>query len=404
MKNTNEGDKATIEWLDAQKSGTRSTYKTAWKHFLAYTGMTDDKILADRRNDKEYGWEKRVLESKQWAIKQGMAENTATVITTTARSFFAYYRVPLQFRKTEKAKLKEAKIVQEDYHFSIDDLKAMNEVADLTEKYVLLAGKSFGLRAGDFMRLTRGDLEAYISRETPISIGEIQTEKEGVKAYPFIDADAKPVIQLMLAKMTREGRTKPSDKILTYTEELQLTRVLKRLIEKAGINVGNKRVRFHCLRKFLIDHLSSYMSESKWKQIVGKKISEGAYVSTETLRADYIRVMGETTFGRQVGSEDMEKLAKKQALLIFTKGAGISESEVIDLFRVRGSKRGRMLTIEDEIETLEQAIEEKRKEKADCSDGVHCQRLINEAELASFLSQGWSATLVLPSGKVVVER
>jgi hypothetical protein len=45
--------------------------------------------------------------------------------------------------------------------------------------------------------------------------------------------------------------------------------------------IHEKRVRFHCLRKFLIDRLSAYASESQWKQIVGKAIGEGAHVSQE---------------------------------------------------------------------------------------------------------------------------
>lgn len=96
----------------------------------------------------------------------------------------------------------------------------MFDVADLTEKYVLTAGKSFGLRAGDFLRLTRGDLEAYLDRPVPISIGKYSTQKEAVPAYPFIDSDASPVVKLMIKKMDREGRTKPSDRILTFRDQI----------------------------------------------------------------------------------------------------------------------------------------------------------------------------------------
>jgi hypothetical protein len=174
----------------------------------------------------------------------------------------------------------------------------------------------------DCARLTRGDLELYINREVPISIDEITTQKEDVKAFPFIDSEALPVIRLMLEKMTREGLTKPDSRVLNYERERQLTRILQRLVSKAGIVTGNKQVRFHCMRKFLIDRLSSFMSESKWKQIVGKKISEGAYVSPDSLRADYSRAMAETCFLKQIGSEDMAKIAKKQALLALAKEHG----------------------------------------------------------------------------------
>ena len=55
--------------------------------------------------------------------------------------------------------------------------------------------------------------------------------------------------------------------------------------------IHGKRVRFHCLRKFLIDRLSATSSESQWKQIVGKTIDEAAYVSQDQLRGIFTRAM-----------------------------------------------------------------------------------------------------------------
>jgi len=57
------------------------------------------------------------------------------------------------------------------------------------------------------------------------------------------------------------------------------------------------------------------------------------------------------------------------------------------------------------VEALEE-LTKKRKTATDggCSDGEHCQRLASEDELPKLLAEGWHASLVLPSGKVVVER
>jgi len=40
----------------------------------------------------------------------------------------------------------------------------------------------------------------------------------------------------------------------------------------------------------------------------------------------------------------------------------------------------------------------------ECKDGEHCQRVASEAELPELLAAGWHASIVLPSGKIVVER
>ena len=352
-----EEDKATSEWLNSMKKSSRATYKTAWKKFREYTGMTGDEILESRKVDKDYEWEKRVLEFKRWMIDvKKHAEKTAVTAASTARSFFAYHRMDLKFRRSESRRLGEAKTKFEDYRFNKEDLAKMASVADLTEQHVVVVGKSFGLRAGDFLALTRGDLEAYIDRPVPISIGEYNTQKESVKAFPFIDSDAQPVIKLMLAKMDREGKTDASQRVLEYTDTIQLSRIVRRLTDRAGINVGNKRVRFHCLRKFLCDRLSSVMSESKWKQIVGKAIEEKAYVSPDSLREDYKRAMSETTFTKPVGEEEMELLAEKKALEAIANLMQIPTERRSRIFRLRKAD-----TLRKQVEVLRELTKQEQR-------------------------------------------
>jgi len=79
--------------------------------------------------------------------------------------------------------------------------------------------------------------------------------------------------------------------------------VLQQLAKRNGIDPHGSRIRFHNLRKYLIDRLSSVMSESKWKQIVGKKISEGAYVSPSELRENYLRAMPSIVVSNGNGTE-----------------------------------------------------------------------------------------------------
>jgi len=399
-----EKDKATEEWLNSQIKTTKATYKTLWRYFLEFTGLTGDEILESRKADKTYSWEKRVLQFKNWITSKGLSEYTATTAAQVVRGFFSFYRLTLKFRRTESARIRKARRKTEDYRFSVDDLKRMTDVADLEEKYVIVVGKSFGLRAGDFLKLTRGDLDPYIDREVPISIGEYGTQKEGVSAFPFIDGDAKPVIKLMLQNMNREGRTKPNDRMRAFKDSIQLTRVMKRVAEKAGIETGTKTVRFHCMRKFLIDHLSSYMSESKWKQIVGKQISEGAYVSPDTLRSDYERAMVETCFGKRIEGKDIQKLAKLEALKAIAKSMGI-EDRIIKRLEARKPK-----SIEDEISEFEKLLENAKSENEDpndCANGEHCGEAFKEvveSELLSYLQVGWTIVHNLQNGNVIIRK
>jgi integrase len=388
--NINSSDKTTEEWLNSQKKATRVTYQSLWGYFLEFTGLTGDQILDNKKADKTYTWEKKVMEFKDWLIKKGLSEKSAKTATATVRGFFSYYRLPLQFRRSESGKLSEAEPKYEDYRFAREDLKKMCDVADLNERYVITAGKSFGLRAGDFLKLTRGDIEPYINREPPICIGPIDTQKESVRAYPFVDSDAQPVIKLMLEQMDREGRTDPNQRILKYTNEIQLSRILQRVADKAGMKHGSKRVRFHCLRKFLIDRLSSHMSESKWKQIIGKKISESAYVSPDSLREDYQRAMKETTFAitdlieLQRRQEASERIQSK-----LIAGESLNEEDRADMKRFN-------------LRLLERAHKPKT-----ATNGGDCGEVfeqIPETDLLAYLRQGWTLIHRLQSGDVIMRK
>jgi integrase len=385
VRNTNPKiDEAKEAWLASQKMPTKTYYSAWFAKFEEFTGLTGDQILAKQAVDKAGTWEAKVLAFKNWLLSEKkLSEYTATAQSMAVRGFFSYHRVTLQFRLMESKRISERSRKTEDYRFNLADLKKLYEVSDLQERYVITAGKSFGLRAGDFLTLTRGDLEPYVNNEPPASIGRIKTEKEKVAAYPFIDSDAQPIIKLMLEKLMREGKTNPNDRILDFSQAIQLTRVLQRLVAKAGLEVGNKEVRFHTLRKFLSDHLASHMAESKWKQIVGKKISESAYISPDELRKDYARAMEETTFGRQV---DLEKRAK------------ISEEITSKLMA------GEPLNDVDRRNMRTYDIRLREHSKADCEDGEHCQQIVSEENLARHLSEGWKVVATLPSGKIVVDR
>jgi integrase len=381
-------DEASENWLKSQKKSTFWAYKTHWRRFSEFTGLTGDQVLEDRKSDKSFKWEDKVLQFKTYLMeKEGLSSNSASAASQAIRGFFAFYRMPLVFQKRETRKLGERTRKTEDYRFSLEDLRKMDEQADLIERYVLRAGKSFGLRAGDFLRLTRGDLEPYIKGEPPISIGSYKTQKEGVTAYPLIDSDALPTIRAMLEKIEREGRSEEDDRILPYKRELELSRVLRRLVAKAGIQTGHKVVRFHCLRKFLCDHLSSHMSESKWRQIVGKKISESAYISPDELRKDYARAMTETTFTQRQDLEARQKASERITAKLFA-GEPLNEADKTDINRFGFQFR-------DAIK--------KRPKPEDCTDGSHCQQIVSEENLARFLSDGWKVSAVLPSGKIVID-
>lgn len=282
------------EFINTQKKATKITYRTALVYWLRFTRMNGKATLEFRKNDKDSETEKKVLAFNSW-LKQLKnpdgtlkSENSARTLTGGVRGFFSAHRMPLRFISGEKKRLQESNRSTQDYLFSKEDLAKMSEQASLTERYVLLFGKSVGLRASDFLTFTYGDFRStHLDTEAPISLGERITKKEHVPAFPFVDSDSIPIIKAILE---RNPEAKNTEKILDWEEE-SLTQCLQRLFEKAHLENGGKTVRFHNLRKYLFDKLSCVMSQEKAKQIVGKKISESAYLTTESLRECYVRAM-----------------------------------------------------------------------------------------------------------------
>jgi hypothetical protein len=301
-------DDVCIKFLKQQNHSTQLTYKSFLKIVLEFTGMTGQQILESKKADKNNEWEQRVLDFKQWMKEKNFSDNTTKSAITTLKSFFNCYRTPLLFNQSEKRKLNgRAQRVTQDYELSNEDITKMISVGDLRERYIILLGKSLGLRVSDFTTLTYGTFRSInLNQEPPIYIGKLQTEKEGVTAFPFIDSDVLPIVKSILDI----NKDKPNDKKIITVQNEELSTILQTLATKAGINLGGKHLRFHCLRKYLCDRLSINTSDSKWKQIVGKAVSEDAYVSPLELREIYLKAMKYTTISTN-GNGKVTKLSEE---------------------------------------------------------------------------------------------
>lgn len=323
------------DWLDQGfASSTQRIYRMGLYVFLKFLDETEDgawtpQKIVDARlkdlKDREFWFEKKVVEFYEWLknyvsqplaipykrrnafsgkvfpgtfhVKAGKkpSDSERKGFVNGVRSFLSFHRLDLRFTRQQKRILgKKAHPIYTDYEFSLSDIAEMAEVANPQERYILLDGKDIGLRAGDFVRLTQDRFARALKRcETeapPIFLGKVWTEKEAVYAYPFLTNDGLEAARVWLRLLESKGLRDDKQPMLTIKGK-ELTINLRRLLSKAGIEAHGQRVRFQRLRQFLIDRISLKMSESKWKQIVGKKIDEKAYVSPLELREAYRSVM-----------------------------------------------------------------------------------------------------------------
>jgi hypothetical protein len=231
------------------------------------------------------------------------------------------------------------------YHLTLSDIVAMKRQGNAKERYVLLVGKSLGLRIGDFVSLRQGLFEGNLKdREAPYSLGVIITEKRKQPAYAFLDFEAYQAYLDWRQELQSLNRWDGKDRYMLYGTRAdwhmtvqEVNGMLKRLGAKAGLRLGNCRLSFHCFRRFLCDHLSTAVGDmNKWKQIVGKQIPESAYISSDNLREGYAKVMQYTCEERTVRLGDVADLRQivvdqQQRLSVQARDIAFLETHVKEL-------------------------------------------------------------------------
>ena len=328
-------DSVISDFLNFQKKSTRYIYISYFRRLKEFTSETGTEIL-----DNRLKWERKIFAFQRYLLERNYSENYVQSACGCVRGFFAFNRNSLHLTNQKRKRLGERRRSTEDYFLDQADIRKLSLQGNLRDKYVLQVGKSLGLRASDFVNLTFGTFRGLKLDAPPVFIGEIGTKKERVNAFPFLDSDA---VQIVKAVLDANKNTPDSEYILMtksrkrrdtrqrmQTDNLSL--ILQRLAKKAKIKHGLKRIRFHCLRKYLCDRLSSVMSESKWKQIVGKKISECAYISADSLRKDFLRAMPTIAISaNETGRFEKELDETKQGVGILSKLLFEKDTEITDL-------------------------------------------------------------------------
>ena len=289
-------------WLQGYAIGTKKVYEIGFDIFIEFMNDTqegewdDQRLIRERQEDiktRSFAFEQKAIEFYEWLkeYNSNFSDHTRKTYLLTIRSFFAYHRLDLRFTRQQKSKItRKARPKWKFYDFTLADVQKMLGVAKPKEKYILACGKELGLRALDFANLKQGRFTAHLNEEVPISLGEIYTIIEGETATLFLGYDGKQAVKQWLTVLKSRGKYDPQKPMLQISKK-ELTVILARLAERANIELGNQRVRFHELRVFLITRLSKVLETNRWKQIVGKAVPESAYVKPFELRDDYRKVL-----------------------------------------------------------------------------------------------------------------
>lgn len=286
-------DEETIDnWANRKYAiSNRERNKDYLRSYLKAIGLGAKEALDEKRKHRD----SRIVEMKLLKFYDdyqagGKSEASAYNMAKTVRSFYKFYGQPLMIQKGDlPSRIGKKKL---DFELTLDHIKAICHAAGTRGRALILTAESLGWREGDIAGLKRIQVEPYLNEEPPIMV-KLVTQKEKVKAKGFLHKAAVEAIREYLATrdddcpflfITKIGKPKG-----LYVKELN--RIFKTFFHRAGYKEGDRRIRFHCLRKFWVGRMQDAgVSTEIWKQLIGRATGTEEYDSTR-LREAFIKAM-----------------------------------------------------------------------------------------------------------------
>ncbi len=182
-------------WLnqygDDPKKGSRKQYEDAWRYWTQYIAPKDETWTLENLQSEDWGT--HLVNFREWLSKQQkkrgkgtLSDNRTKMLANAIRGYLVHIGATLSLTKKQKLALTKIESMPEkDYPINLNVKQQLMRVADPVEDYVVCAGISFGFRAGDFIKITRGTLKPAHSYGTANSIARDYDTKRRSKSIPI---------------------------------------------------------------------------------------------------------------------------------------------------------------------------------------------------------------------------
>jgi site-specific recombinase XerD len=310
---------------------TRKGYRFGLNKFVEWFGKPAEEILAIRQDDLtqkagenlvEYKnraarFEKEIEKFHSHLIAKGYSINSARNMTLGIRQLFRYYQMPVTMRSGSK--VSQTVKTTKNFPLTIEHVQKMFQVANLKERIVLTLAVDTGLRISDFLKIKKTDLPP-LDTEPPIAF-TLLTQKEKIPAYCFLSQETVNQLKTYLPTLRKKNNVYLfASNGKSHISDEAVSKMLKRLAEKAQIDLNGKSLTFHCFRKmFLSASIDSGIGLTAGKKLCGKAIarSDDTYLTTVKLREKFIQLKKFLTIKHVTKSErqELEKLSSLVAKL-----------------------------------------------------------------------------------------
>jgi site-specific recombinase XerD len=217
-------------WLGTMtKPGTKANYKTAFRAYTFYTGLTPsqliDEAIEDSKRDPRqkqdvlmtkilgfYGWLKKDYEKKSRGqgehriVGKGLSDNLAHLFVSAIRSFYQTYDLAVNMRGRQR--LPRARTENKRMIVGAEQVKVLvDHTRTPRDRAIILTHFQGGLDVSTLCSLRYKDVaEGLAKNEHPLKL-DLQRPKTGVPFYTFIGKDATEALKAYLSDLKGRGIT-----------------------------------------------------------------------------------------------------------------------------------------------------------------------------------------------------
>lgn len=352
------------EFLDyvsrSKAKNTVKSYRNGIRHFCRWykndfsveclSGILEERKRSleseDARERKKF--ELLVEEWHRTQLNTGVSVNSARNRYVAVCQFFKFFDLDLK-TSIIPSEVKKTVISERYYVLTVEDVKAMYQVANLRGRTILLMAKDLGLRLSDFRTIKVKQLP-NLDAEPPIPFN-IETRKEHVWTKGFLSTETAQTLRTYVETLKKRERSSPY--LWPSNEKHPLDQDsfgiwLKKLAVRAGIKTANQSLTFHCFRRLLMRAaIETGVGLTAAKLMVGKAVmkSDETYIAKARLRdaftklSKYLNVTrveapSQPELAKTIVNQQHEIADLKETVSDLTKRLDVIEKEM-DRLRIR---------------------------------------------------------------------
>ena len=271
--------------------------------------------------------------------------NTALAWISSVRSFFTNEAVSI---KLQNGKIPTAEMAMDEHRFTLNELRAMWLVADTEGKARLSVSVSLGWGVGEILNLKTDFVKGVLRNVDGDGFASFDYRRQKTKARirGILTPTAVSDVENYLKRVPED-----QEYLWSVRSKVGFNNWLKGLFREAGIS-ENGTIRFHLIRKYVFDMVSSQCGLYEAKLLVGKKIP-----------------LADATYLHGLEDRLLEKYKKFASPLLLLNGHRVEQTGKIEVLEEKLAKTSEVLDYLQgenlDLKSRLRRIEESRRESDD---------------------------------------